>query len=429
LFIFSLLLRVAIVIAIRPFIFFHANIIDIFGDGANHMMNGYLISETLKSDLTQVSTQMTLNRRFLLFIPHLFERNVTSWSDLLGWGGALPYIYIYQVTGLSYFLSMLYYFFGFKPVMGIFINCLIGTILILSVYAIVKKITNNYTSSRIAAVLTSFFPSLFLWSITNQKDIIIISLSSAILLCLIKILKERKLDLFFVIIPLSFIIFSLGYNQIFQLLLFYILFSVSILLLWVFKKKRVLFTLAISLFISFAVIPKARILSGNAIGKVTSEVHDIFTDALMRHVDQTREGGTFYRIVPQYYYPFGAGVKNMPFKQIIGAYFLGVIHFAFEPFPSRIHNFSTLLSYPQTILSCFLLIFFILGAIATLRKDFSIFIILFLFYMLLSTTVILGEGNAGSLFRHRDIVAPIFIIFSSIGISNLMGANKYYKRD
>ena len=137
--------------------------------------------------------------------------------------------------------------------------------------------------------------------------------------------------------------------------------------------------------------------------------------------------GNYYKILEEKYYykQNNFNFEEISFSSILNASFFGLAHFIFEPLPFKIHNFSTLIAYPQTMLVYFLLLFFTFGVFIVMKRDFRIFLVLFLYLFIFSLTIALAEGNVGGLLRHRDIVTSVFIIFSSIGFLNLLRGRKY----
>lgn len=417
-------LRLLAVLIIRPFVLLYGNGIDIFGDGMAFGLNGFIISESLKQDLTQLRNQSLLNEYLFKTLP-LYRIHTTNLRTALPyWAGSLPNFSVYQVTAYAYFLSFLYSFFGFKPVIAIFFNCLVGSFLCIPVYIITKDLTDNNICARTAAVLITFFPSLFLWSMLNQKEILSILLNILIVLCLIKFYKERRIILPIFVLFLTLIQFFLRPVFIAPLGIYYILFA--LIFLWQFKPARKALVLAM---VFLVISGRFFSLPRNYLNKTMEKVYFLTVDALATHHSHVREGGSSYKILKERYYlpsPPGKPVaywfqQGVPIKDISRAYFLGMYHFIFEPFPFNTRTSLQLLAYPQTILTYFLMIFFFLGFLVTLRYKTKLFFILFSYLFVFSSIVALNEGNVGGLLRHRDIVSWVFIIFASIGIVKLLG--------
>jgi hypothetical protein len=182
---------------------------------------------------------------------------------------------------------------------------------------------------------------------------------------------------------------------------------------WAFRRKIIIPILTALIFI-FALL-----FMENPPKRLAGYAHYSLLTSLDRHRYQVFEKGASYRILPEQYYNSNSfdGLKALSVGDIATIYIKGMGHFIFEPLPFRIDNFLKLSSYPQALLTYFMLVFFILGLPLALRKKPLLFVILFLNLFIFSSVVALSEGNMGGLFRHRDIVMPIFIIFVSLGLA------------
>jgi len=115
LFLIFLLLRIFIVLIMWGFIIKHDNGVSLFGDGQSNHFLGFIISETLKGDLSKFSSQVELNSRLFQSLPFLYRlfhvpRGGEVWI-LPSWIGRLPPVDAYQVTGYAYLSAIFYYFF------------------------------------------------------------------------------------------------------------------------------------------------------------------------------------------------------------------------------------------------------------------------------------------------------------------------------
>jgi len=414
LFLIFLLLRIFIVLIMWGFIIKHDNGVSLFGDGQSNHFLGFIISETLKGDLSKFSSQVELNSRLFQSLPFLYRlfhvpRGGEVWI-LPSWIGRLPPVDAYQVTGYAYLSAIFYYFFGFNPIIGMFFNSLLGSLLCICIYSITKKILDN-SIPKIGAVLAGLFPSLFLWSTINEKEIIIIFLNALIILCWAIIVTRKKWFLFPAIILLIWIEKIFRPPFLLPFIFYNTLIALMLVWLWVIRKRAILlgFTFLTILLIFFSVKYPPQ--------KLVRQVHQSVVKILDHHRVQVWEKGASYKILEEKYYDPEQSLYVLSFKQIIMAYCKALVHFVFEPLPYKIDNFVKLLAYPGNICISFLLIFFILGIIITFKKNPAMFIILFSNLLIFSSLIALGEGNIGGLFRHRDIVMPVFIIFVAVGFT------------
>jgi hypothetical protein len=104
---------------------------------------------------------------------------------------------------------------------------------------------------------------------------------------------------------------------------------------------------------------------------------------------------------------------------IIAAYFKGLAHVLFSPFPWQITSSNQFFAYPQVVLWYCLLIFSIYGFAISFKNNPVKAAIAFLYLFLGISILALWEGNVGAAFRHRDYFAPIIFIFSSGAITKI----------
>ena len=97
-----------------------------------------------------------------------------------------------------------------------------------------------------------------------------------------------------------------------------------------------------------------------------------------------------------------------------------VFHYLAEPLPDRTGNLFALLALPQMILWYILLLWAAVGMVVGLKRHAQG--TPFLMTAALAWTIAggLAAGNVGLVFRVRDMVTPLFLIFSSIGIQSCL---------
>ena len=73
-------------------------------------------------------------------------------------------------NGWFQFTGLVYHFIAPEPFLMQLVNITLGALLVLPVFGIVKRITDDVRAQRFAAVLTAFFPSIVYWSTLMLKD-------------------------------------------------------------------------------------------------------------------------------------------------------------------------------------------------------------------------------------------------------------------
>jgi len=140
------------------------------------------------------------------------------------------------------------------------------------------------------------------------------------------------------------------------------------------------------------------------------------------HVDTTQnKGGYAYKFLDDKYYPpVGYNVSNITWHEVVKAFLKGWYHFLFEPFVWDMKSIPMLMSFPQMILWYLLIMFAIIGIAFGLRYNWKYTSIIITSIFLLSSVIALTSGNIGTLFRHRDMATPFYLIFSAVGIAHFL---------
>jgi hypothetical protein len=97
----------------------------------------------------------------------------------------------------------------------------------------------------------------------------------------------------------------------------------------------------------------------------------------------------------------------------------GAVYFLFTPFPWDMRSLFQLIAYPQIMLWYFLAAAALFGFLGINKKNAVDAIIISFFIFFITMMFSLVSGNIGTAFRHRDIVLPLFFVFSSAGLVRL----------
>jgi hypothetical protein len=98
----------------------------------------------------------------------------------------------------------------------------------------------------------------------------------------------------------------------------------------------------------------------------------------------------------------------------------GIAFFMFSPFPWSITSINQMMALPHVVIWYAVLLLSVFGfaKLATTEPETAVFTASVLVFGV--ATMSLVEGNIGAAFRHRDIFAPLFIIFASAAITDLL---------
>lgn len=315
--------------------------------------------------------------------------------------------------GHLYLPALFYLFLGYRPLeqnpVSIFsdklFNCLIGTLSAITIFYLSKGIFGKRVA-KISSVFVVFFPSLVLWSMTNNRDIINIFLVSLILLSAIRLQKNKKFYYFlFLLVPLLLLISIRPY-------IFYstvITIVVTFLILFWINSKNKFRTLLV--FIAIVIIFLNFTSSGQQVKNKASP------QAIMQRVYETNQAilsqkGTMYRIYDDAIFSGNTSV----FVKFIWALSKGWFYFMLVPFPWSISSIFQLFSYLQMIIWYLLLPFVFVGIAFAVRYKLKDSLVILIYLFIVTSAFALIEGNMGSALRHRDLVSPFYFIFASVGL-------------
>lgn len=381
----------------------YGNGIDIFGDGMAYAINGRWISGIIDGSIREMAILYNSppNWEFIKDIPRPQEK----------WGEIKPNLADYQVTVWAYILGILYYIFGFKPVIGIMVNILSGTLLSINLYLITNRLIKlDYKMKITAMIFFPFFPSLFLWSITNARDISIIYLLSIFMLTALSFERGR---LFFFVVPtiISLITYlfrpQMLYPMLFLIFLFIVLRCICYAQLLTKIMLYILFSLMLIYLQFFCSFEPWKILK------------NLFLNAIEIQKNNITIKGTVYHILPLHYYNNISALQFTFFDYLI-LIFKGWFHMLFEPLPHRISTLLSLSYYPQLSMWYFLLFFSVYGIIVSIQNNGIASLVIMLHIFLIGTIVSIYGGNVGTMLRMRDMITPFILIFSFIGIARFV---------
>jgi len=318
----------------------------------------------------------------------------------------------YGFSGFIYALAAFFYLFGYSPISSRLINCLLGSVTVILIYYIVKNIFGP-KPARLSAILTAFFPSMFLWSITNLKDTSFIFIVYLMIWSIIKFRISKKYYYIFIAIFsiwLQFVIRS-AYNE---LLLFnigvFIFYFCYLFIANSIKRKKFYFLIPL-FFITI-------LLLFFEIGKLNHILEFIKQKSFLIHKGVISEGGSCYYLLPRELFN-RTGINNLDFFNMIVK---GWIHVLFEPFPWKISSLPMLSSLPQMIFWYILIFYSFLGMGISLRYNFNDSLILVLYLFVMVSILAVTGGNIGTIFRLREVITPTLIIFSSVALMNIFGS-------
>lgn len=292
--------------------------------------------------------------------------------------------------------AIVYYFTDKSPLSVIFINCLAGSLTVIAIYYISRQLYNE-KAAKISAILTAFWPSLFMWSIQNLKEPLSIFLIVILVWIVVQLKVKFRFYLLFCIILSSIALKEL---RVVPFIMFYtVIFPIS-LILFLWKKNRVLF-----IFLLLLAGAGLFIVINNYLSQERTP---------LEYINYMRTVRTYGRTA----FLSNLDLLNNPASFI---FFLPVALLIawLAPFPWQMGSMSQIMAIPEMGLYYLLLPAVFSGwrfIINYKMKDGGI-ICVYIFIMMLVLAFV--EGNIGTLFRHRAMVLPFMFILIGIGLDKM----------
>ncbi len=287
--------------------------------------------------------------------------------------------------------AIVYYFTGKSPLSLIFINCLASSLAVIVIYHIAKELYNE-RAARIAALLTAFWPSLFMWSIQNLKEPLSIFLTALLVWVLLKLKSHFR---FYLLVLALLASYALKELRLISFLAFYAIILPLSLILTLWKKHKLFFITLV--FVAGACLVIA----------IQNHLHHGSLLGFLHYARSTRAYGNTAFLSS---FDISSPGKFTVFAPI------ALVFAWLAPFPWQIANMSQISAIPEMIVYYLLLpsMFAGWGYIIKHKIREGGIIVVYIFVMMLVLAFL--EGNIGTLFRHRAMVLPFMFILIGIGV-------------
>lgn len=356
--------------------------LDIFGDSGDNLLQGWDV------------------RNFLIGVPGSAKYYIEDiWS---GFG--------HNVHGKTMFNAMFFLLFG-KSILSLkYINLLCVAASGWLVYDLTRKIYSGF-AGKVAMSIVIFWPTLFIWSITDLKENHFILALLSILWCIDKLKEKRdvKIRIIFLVILTILTCYTILLKFTMMLSfqsLFFSIISTYFVLRWYFNRPR---RGGVSLFFWFVIILGVCLYFYR--GNLFNFIIKYYSLILGKYQGSIDTAGWNFDII-------GDPNQNMYTMAFFIRYLLNAwFHFFTEPLPWHIYSFNLLAIYPMMLVWYIMLLFSFSGIINLYKSGkFDLMFPSLLFLILYSTVVGMSVANIGTLVRFRDTIMPIIAIFASCGL-------------
>ncbi|MFA5316110.1 MAG: hypothetical protein WC369_01645 [Dehalococcoidales bacterium] len=375
----AILMRVAVLIALQ-YKCFSMNQLDIFGDAQDNIIQGINISDSIR---------------------HMKEIPVTPQSILTS---------RYNTHSMTIFNGMYFLLFGNDIVSLKYINVLAICATAWLAYDIANKIYSSL-AGRIALAIVLFWPTAFLWSVTDLKEShLLFTITCAFwLLGRSGSAKGRLMKAVFVMLSVLFA----SYFVLLKIKLMMPVFILSASLIVIYNALHYGFSRNPALYrkvLYISLIPAAAVLMAFG-GRILQAARGMYELILHYHIGFLNSGGWNVNIIgdqSQCYFTL-----QFIAKYIVKAW----LYFLFEPLPWHFYSFSLTVTYPVMITWYILVAFSVVGIGKILYEGKAKEVFAMLVFMTIYITVVgMSVANMGTLIRFRDVIVPIVAVFAGIGM-------------
>ena len=278
------------------------------------------------------------------------------------------------------------------------INSFAGSILVIVIYRLAKKLFDLQTA-KVAAVLVAFWLSIMLFSASTSKEILVICLEWSILYLAIRNPKGLSKEDVFIVMPLMLVLYTLRFYALYMCAAA-LLFRAIIANKKQFARNSILGFILVASLLAFI----------NASGAISKDYERIdrqnqSIDAWRVNVATTTGSGT--DVYSQY--------KGNPIIAIPVA----TIYFIFAPFPWEVFV-GTARSRLAAVENIIIIFLFAVGfpSIKTFfKQNFIQLLPILVFCVLYAGLHIWGFSNVGLAWRHRQTIMPLFFLLAALSLT------------
>lgn len=298
-------------------------------------------------------------------------------------------------VGYFYWNAFLFWIFGLAPLAPKLVNAFLGTASAVLCYRLAGELAGK-GPARLTALLTTFFPSLLLWSILNLRDPVVLFLTVALFLAVTRLRsKPSGLAFFGVTLALSLLVLFRDYMAVMT--------GLSLLGATFISRGR---SIPVNLVFG-AVLFGMAVLAYEQLGLGARWAESASFEAIAQQRQYMALGGTAFRPDVDISTPM-RGLQYLP---------AGIAFFLLSPFPWQVGSTLSLMTLPEQVVWYGLLPAVAVGAAYVVRHRYHVFSPVLVFMALTTSLYALVHGNAGTAYRHRAQVLVFFLVLAAVGVT------------
>lgn len=315
------------------------------------------------------------------------------------------------------FLGILYYLFGCSPLLSKLVNMVLSVSTGIVIFYIARACFNTKIA-KISASVFMFWPSIILWSVLNLKDTMTIFFIASVILSAILFLKKNNPGYLFFLCLFLAGLFSIRLPV--ALLLSFSLFVVFFICL-----KRRFWVKLIWLIGLFIVV---KFFFGAQIEKFMTLKFHIFgfdiNNLLSVHQGFYNTGGAVYKVYDDIFYQMPKLRMSYFSLSFMRAVVRGFFNFMYSPFPWQISSRMLAIYLPFSLFWLLLTPLTLKGIFMIKRYGRMACFVVLAYLAIVTYAFSLSSANIGTAARHRDMLVPFYLIFTSAGFYSLLSKRK-----
>jgi Dolichyl-phosphate-mannose-protein mannosyltransferase len=358
---------------------------------------------------------MRLTLGTVIYIGHMqeFFGGDANTYDFLGrslieaWNGNKYHEHAYEnfvrsgagAWGMIYLVAIVYEVIGRNMLAIQFINAAVGAATAPIIFHNAQHLFNNTRVSKVAGLLTAFFPSLILWSSQGLKDALIVMALALGILATMKLMKKVAIPWMLVLTACLLMLIT------FRFYIFYMMVAavVGAFVIGIKASNSAAFA---QRFVAVILIGLAMTWFG--VLRSASQQLDKFAnlEAVQRsRLDMARTADS----------GFGKDVDVRTTGGALTIIPIGILYLMFAPFPWQLASLRQSIALPEMIIWWFSFPFLILGLWYGLKHRLQEISPILLFTSMLTLAYSLFQGNVGTAYRQRSQLLVFYFIFVAVG--------------
>jgi Dolichyl-phosphate-mannose-protein mannosyltransferase len=299
-----------------------------------------------------------------------------------------------EPQGYFYLNAAFFYVFGDTEIPLKLLNCAAGAYSCRYLYWIARALFGVPTARR-AATVFAFFPSLVLWSALNIRDVWVI------LVILFVSWKSLQIMRDYSTLALLQLIGAIAILTTLRDYLFFVVALPPVVALLIGRRGNLARNFVVA---SVAALGVVLLIQQGASGGRAQSHMSLETMSQVRQ--QMATGGS----------AFGETADISTTGKALAFLPIGVAYFLFSPFPWQITSFLKMFSLPEMLAMYYLTPSILRGLRHAIVHRFRECLQILMLTALLTVSYALGEGNVGTLYRHRAQAIGFYLLFAAVGM-------------